>query len=1098
MKCLRCESENPASNRFCRACGAPLGLICAQCGSHNDRASKYCGSCGRALAEPAAAARPVQAVEAREPPAAGERRPATILFADLSGYTAMTERLDPEEVNEVLAFVKQAADRVVERHGGTINQFVGDEVMAVFGIPNAEEDDPVRAIKAARNLHAEMREKTGEWQARTGVQLAVHSGISTGLIFAQYRNDREGLYQLTGDAVVTAARLRSLASPDEVLVSPSTQRLVRPYFAMEARPAVSIKGKAAPLVPYRVVAESRIQSRFEAARERGFRAYIGRTAELDTLRSALSRALAGEGQFVTIEGDPGIGKSRLLYEFLSGLDREQFTVPQGRCQSHGGDIPYFPFLDGLRRGLYLSEHDSHADALRKAVANVTRIDASLERFLPFYLHLLAIPSDYALPADLKGEALRQAMEEALVSITMAVTKTQPVVFVMEDWHWSDAASQSALRRLLRSVVPYRILVIVSYRSGYGFDFGETGKRTAIRLEPMNTAEADDLIRGVTGATVLPEGLGALICRNADGNPLFVEETCYSLLESGAISVSKGRLELNQSLDRLLLPDTVQAVIRARLDRLDEGAKDLVARAAVIGRVFDRRILGRICGGRIRIEESLDSLQDQEIVNQTKIVPTPEYSFRHVLTREVAYDALPQQQRRQLHEEAGLAIEELYPERLAENAPILSYHYACSARADKAVRFALLAGERAANLYANTEASAYFRDALALAKALPDSADARRWQIDAILGLVATDTAPRAGERDLEHLEQAYRYSEELNDRRRMTQVLYWLGRNFYVRAQLQRAIGYTQRSLEIADEVGEASLAAPPVHLMGRVYWQLSDYAKSAQMMERSVEQMRQLGNRNEESTAAGFVSALFGYMGEFGKALAYSERSIALAQNLKNPFAEAAGYHYRGIIRDQQGLWDSAIADYTNARRIAGAANDAFRLYMAKYMEGRSRYMGGDPERGRRLLEESIALAGELGTTFLLGQVKVFLAACRMSAGDVEQLGALCAEGIDLARKTGDRFTEALALRTLAEGVLWGAARDTAEALRTVKDAIGIQEGVGARPELARSYVSLACIYRAGGNEPDAKASLDQAMRRFRDLGMTWDRDRAMQIFAA
>ena len=223
MRCARCESENPESNRFCRACGAPL---------------------------------------APERPAAGERRQATILFADLSGYTAMTERLDPEEVNEVLAFVKQAASRVVERHGGTINQFVGDEVMAVFGIPNAGEDDPVRAIKAARDLHAEIREKTGGWLARTGAHLAVHSGICTGLIFAQYRNDREGLYQITGDPVVTAARLRSLASPDEVLVSPSTQRLVKPYFEMESRPAVSIKGKTAPLVPYRVVAESRIQSRF--------------------------------------------------------------------------------------------------------------------------------------------------------------------------------------------------------------------------------------------------------------------------------------------------------------------------------------------------------------------------------------------------------------------------------------------------------------------------------------------------------------------------------------------------------------------------------------------------------------------------------------------------------------------------------------------------------------------------------------------------------------------------------------------------------------------------------------------------------------------
>jgi len=1095
MKCAKCQSENAAGSKFCSTCGAPLTIRCPKCNNVSSAEAKYCFTCGHFLAEPGGDEPPAQADITQA--AAGERRQATVMFSDVSGYTALTERLDPEEVDDVLIGVKKAAARIIKKYGGAVNQFIGDEVVALFGIPNAAEDDPTRAIKAALELHAEIREKTGDLLARTGEQLAMHTGINTGLIIAQYSNDREGLYRLTGDTVNTAARLRSLAATDEILIGPNTQRLAKFYFKMVPCPAVQVKGKAAPLIPYRVVAESRISSRFEAARERGFGSYVGRTRERDTLQSCLARALGGQGQFVTVEGEPGIGKSRLLYEFLSGLDREQITLPQGRCQSYGSEIPYFPLLDGLRRGLHLSEHDSHTDTLQKAVRNIKQIDPSLQKFLPHLLHLLSIPSDYVLPADLKGEALRRTMEEAIAAIITLTSKTQPVVLVIEDWHWSDPASQSALRYLFRLVPSYRLMVVVTYRSGYSFDFGQIGDRTTIRLTPLDEAEAEDLIKSVTGALAVPAGLAALICRSADGNPLFVEEACYSLLESGAVSVGERDLVLNQPLDQLLLPDTVQAVIRARLDRLDDGAKEVVGPASVIGRVFNQRILARIYRGRPLLEESVEVLQAQEIIQQTKILPEPEYSFRHVLTREVAYDTLLHQQRKQLHEAVGLAIEELYPERLGENAPILAYHYARSPRADKAVQYALLAGESAARLFANAEAATYFEDALTIAKSVPTSPEARRWQIDAILGQVAVGTATRDIERDRKNLKQACTLAEELNDRRRLAQVLYWLGRTDYVLAELEHAIEHARRSLEIADELGDAALAAPPVNLMGRAYWQLSDFVKSAQMMERSVEQMRLLGNKSEESTAAGFVSALFGYMGDSEKGLSYSDRSIRLAQELKNPYAEAAAFHYRGIIRDQQGQWDSAITDYTTAQKIAAKAGDMFRVYIVKFMEGRAYHMAGDYARGRKLIEESISLATQIKTTFLLGQAKSFLAACCLAEGRVEEARSLCTDAISLAEKAGDKFTETLALRTLAEGLCQpGPLADRDKARRNIFAAIKIQEGIGAKPELVRSYVSLACILKAEGNIQEAASCLEKATRLFGELGMSWDIARATRVF--
>jgi class 3 adenylate cyclase/tetratricopeptide (TPR) repeat protein len=1095
MKCPKCQSENSTGSKFCSACGSSLSILCPSCNHVVDVESRFCSLCGHPLAGKVVPQHSTKPATIQSLPSG--RRHATVMFSDISGYTALTERLDPEDVHRLLKDIKQVAARIVEKYRGVINRFAGDEVMALFGIPNAAEDDAVRAIKAALELHSKVRENIDDPLAGNGERLIFHTGINTGLMIAEYTADREGLYRVTGDAVNTAARLCSLAEVDEILIGPNTQRLVKFYFKMVPCPPVRVKGKAAPIVPYHVAAESGISSRFEAARERGFSSYVGRKQEQETLQSCLKQAIGGKGQLVTIEGEPGIGKSRLLYEFLSGLDRKQITTPQGRCEPYGSEIPYFPLLDGLRRGLHLNENDSHEKTLQKAVENIKRIAPSLERYLPHLLHLLSIPSSYALPADLTGEPLRRALEEAIAAIITLTTNVQPMVLVIEDWHWSDPASQSALRYLLHLVPSYRLMVIVTYRSGYDFDFGKMGDCTRIRLKPMDPAEAEELVAAVCGAAKLPEGLGALICRGADGNPLFIEETCYSLFESGAVSVNNRFLVLHQSLDRLLLPDTVQAVIRARLDRLDKGAKEVIGPASVIGRVFDERVLASIYTGQAALEEALEVLQAQEIIQQTRILPAPEYGFKHVLTREVAYDTLLHGQRKQLHEAVGLAIERFYPTRLEESASILFHHYSRSPRSDKAVQYALLAGERAARLFANAEAATYFQDALTIAKSLPASIDSQRWQIDAILGHVAAGTAPGDIERDRKNLEQACALAEELGDRRRLTQALYWLGRTHYILADLHGAIKHAQRSLDIADELGDAGLSAPPINLMGRAYWQLADFTRSAQMMERSVEQMRLVSNRSEEATAAGFLSALLGYMGEFEKALSYSDISIKLAQEIKNPYAEAAGFHYRGIIRDQQGQWDLAIKEYAEAQRIAEKAGDMFRVYIVKFMEGRAYHMAGDLAQGAKLIEDSIALASKLGTQFLLGQAKTVLAACWLEDGRVDEARSLCIEAVNLAEKAGDRFTQSMARRTLADTLCRsGRSGHLNEASCTALDAIKTQEEIGAKPELGRSYVTLARTLKMEGNDQEATRFLERAMQLFTDLDMRWDTDRMSQAF--
>ncbi len=365
----------------------------------------------------------------------------------------------------------------------------------------------------------------------------------------------------------------------------------------------------------------------------------------------------------------------------------------------------------------------------------------------------------------------------------------------------------------------------------------------------------------------------------------------------------------------------------------------------------------------------------------------------------------------------------------------------STRHDKALVYTSLAGDQAARLYAPAEASTYYGQALAIARALPPSPEAQCARIDASIKLATVDVSGQDMGSDQENLEQALTLAEALQDTPRTAQVHYWLGRIHYVRGNPPDAIAHARQSLALADGLDEDALSAPPVNLMGRVYWQRSDYAKSSQMMVRSTEQMRQLGNTIEEATAAGFAGRVFGLMGEFEQALAYAERGFRLAQKTQSPFAQAAAYHYRGIVYAQRGVWEQAISDYRAAREVAQQAGDLFRVYTVNFWEGRAQTTSGNADQGRILLEEGLAFATRIGTKFDLPHGKANLAACLLAQGEVETVPALCRGAIDLAVETGDQFFKALSYRTLAEAGFALAPADRQPVEEAIREAIRLQQ---------------------------------------------------------
>lgn len=1085
LVCPRCQQVNEAGSKFCNQCGTALNTVCPQCGSDVQPGSRFCSECGTCLA-PAD-----DAASDRDKASDGERRFATVLYADLSNFTQISEQLDPEEVDHYITRIKQEMTEEIEYYDGTVNRYIGDELMALFGIPSAHEDDPILAVRAALGLHQRIRNLSAEldFESRMKFPLTLHSGVESGLIVAIYRGGLHSKYDVTGDVLNVAARLRELAAADEIMIGPHTQASVKAYFETRPREATRIKGKSEPMTVHEVIREKGILSRFDAAEERGFTEFTGRTDDLALLKDTLEQAAAGRSQFVTVEGEAGAGKTRLIYEFRRHARRRDCAIIEGRCQSYSQTTPYFPFIDALRFGLRLRDLDDPGKILDAALTNIRGIDPYLEKHIPAYLHLLSLKSEYALPESLHGKGLREALEQALVDMIIANARKQPVILIFEDWHWSDEASVSALKYLLSTIDIHPVMVVLSYRIEFDLEWEPRGNHRHLDLSPLGAGNTEDIVRSVLKAHELPQDLVKLIHERTGGNPLFIEEACYSLTGTGAVAVEEGRAVLTRDLSELPLPDSVQAIIASRMDRMDKTTREVVRLASAIGRQFSQRILAELYTNREPLDRALSKLKRQELIRQTRLEPEAEYIFKHVLMREVAYETLLHKMRLHLHTLIGDVLERLYPDRIDEHAALLAHHYTRGDNKTKAVKYALLAGDKAVALYANNEALPYFEDALRAAREMGDGTDGKRAYIEAVLRMAPVESNKKDRQQEQQNLFRALELAGDLDDRQSCSRILYWLGRVHYAQGQLRRAIEYAEQGLGVADELGDEALAAPCVNLIGRGYWQLSDFGTSARYTERSIAQLRKVGNKVEEATACGFAGALLCYMGDFDRAREYAEQGVVLARELENPFVEAANFHYRGIIHDQLGAWDAAIDDYATAAGIAERSGDVFRKYLIEFMQGRALTFRGDTDEARQLLEQSVQSARDLKTQFIFGQALAALAVCCLATGDAVRGRELSEEGVQAAIATGDRFSEALARRTYAECLAALGEEDTA-AEEEYRRAVAIQEEIGVRPELARTYASFARFLDVRRHDGEAAKCRGEAESLFATLGMRWDLD--------
>ena len=691
---------------------------CIKCGKSHPDDANYCGGCGHkfldaAMALASGTKTEIKADAVSSPLAAlrhvilkpnlqnlsdeGERRQVTVLRSDLSGYSTLFEVLDPELVQELLEPIKEIAIEVIAARRGLVTQFRGDEIIALFGAV-VSENDARDAVQAALDLHDRVKEISRRAVAKFGKELTMHTGISTGLVVIQPSSNRDGLLAISGDSVNMAARLAGIAAPNEVLIGPSTVRLIEPFFNLERLDPVHVKGKGNPITPYRVLSAYSERSPFEGRLLRGAASFVGRSLELAHLGQCLERARAGHGQIVAISAQAGLGKSRLVHEFLRGVSRDEFTVLAGRCTPVGVNTPYSPWIDLAGQLLQFNPGASTEERVAKIFDTCKQLD--LHRHAPALCHLL-VPSntEHTLPAIARGPARGQILWQALVALIRRSANESPLVIELEDWHWADEASNQFLRHHLGHISSLPVLVLVTFRASLQMSWPIHEHLTTLSLAPLERDAIAAMVGSMFGLPLAPEWFAAVLHERTGGNPLFVEEVVRSLKDEGQIGLQNGELSLAQPMPTLGIPDTVQSAILARLDRLEPAWRDILRRAAVIGREFSLSVLSRLVDSDTDLEGIISELEELGFIKPVLDEPHSVFAFKHAIIQNVAYETLLLKQRKELHGLVAQAIEDLSGGQPEDYCEPLAFHYSRDHDLDRAVRYLELAGDRAARSFA---------------------------------------------------------------------------------------------------------------------------------------------------------------------------------------------------------------------------------------------------------------------------------------------------------------------------------------------------------------------------------------------------------------
>jgi class 3 adenylate cyclase/tetratricopeptide (TPR) repeat protein len=1110
MKCPKCQVENREGARFCIDCGNKLVLDCPECGKTFTAGTKFCDECGHDLKTPkeyppVVDSEPIPPLDdkaPRTPPTEfdGERKHITALFSDMAGYTDMSERLDPEEVKEITTRIFSEISRIVDKYNGFIEKFIGDAVMAIFGIPLAHEDDPVRAIRAAKEIHDVVRAISPELEPRIGKPLFMHTGINTGLVVTGEVDLEKGTHGLAGDTINVAARLSSLAKAGEIVVGPDTFRHAEGHFGFEALEPTTLKGKSEPIQAYKVV--SRTEQPGTTRRHHGLRAdLIGREVELAQLEESAERLRQGKGSIISICGDTGVGKSRLLEEFKATLDLKETRWLYGQAYAYSQNMPYFPLTDLLNRAFQIKEDDPRETVRTKVESGTESLVGERRDIIPYVGSLFSLT--YPEVEKVSPEFWKSRLQEAIQVILAKLAQGAPTVICLEDLHWGDPSFIN-LFRLILSEFRYPVLFLCSYMptfslftsyevSGVGLEFEE------ITLHDLSPSEVQVMVESLLKTKDIPKDLRRFLLENVGGNPFYLEEVTQALIESGVLARDDGAWRVSRPISHSDMPSTIQGIISARLDRLEKEAKRVLQEASVIGRAFLYEILKKCTNLQEQFDAHLTRLERMDLIHARTLQPYLEYIFKSALTQEVVYNGLLKKERQVIHERIALVMEQLFRDRIPEFYETLAYHFKQGHSTLKAVHYLMKAGEKSLGRYSVEESHQYFKEAFDLLNEKPDrTKDEDGLLIDLLIkwSLVYYYLGDFRGLVGLLHAHKDLADSED--DIARLGMFYAWFGFSLYPLERYEESYEYLLKALHLGEKTGDQKLTG---YACSWLSWTCTDmglideairFGEKAQEIARIIPSDQYLFFKS--LGGIGYASSC---RGDRKRAVESGSAILQYGQTHSNLRSMVLGQWVLGFNSFCDGDLPAAIAYNEKAIQIS---EDPFYSQFPRLMLGMGYALNGQIDEAEAHLREVVSFGKRfgcenLGTPAHCGLGLVLMAGGRMAEGlkMAEEATQRCLEN---HRKTfyatsqcvlGEVYLQIVqkrapvSLATMAKNIGF-ILKNVPSAVKKAEEhfhaAIEVAGGIGAKGIQGQAYLGLGGLYEAKGRPDQARDCFTAAVQ--------------------
>jgi class 3 adenylate cyclase/DNA-binding winged helix-turn-helix (wHTH) protein/tetratricopeptide (TPR) repeat protein len=1108
--CHVCRHFNRAQATFCVRCGVQLVQSCVHCGQVVYLPAEFCSACGQTLGKPvqANASAPSPGGAPQLPGSGvltGERKVVTILCGGLQTTPGIHTGAELDLLHRQMRTLYTLARREVSRYEGTMQHVAGDRFLAVFGAPVAQEDHAQRAVLAALGLQQQLVASPSDASPPPGEVLALRLGLHTGEVAVGGfdAEDQAMAVAVVGDTTLLATGLQEVAAPGTILCSAATARMVQRVVHVEASQQLSLAGQ--PVDVYTILRRAPGQAPGVPSPSRSVRQFVGRRQELATLRLLLEQVVSGRGHVVGIVGEPGIGKSRLLDEFRRRMAGRSVPYLEGRCLSYRRETPYHPVLDVLRHACGLSELDGAEAIETRVTQHLQALGMAAEESASYLLHLMGVPAGTECLSALEPQELKTRIYTTVRQLCVQASQRQPLVIAFEDLHWIDTASEELLTSLVEHIAGVPILLLATYRPGYRPPWLEKSYATQLAMQPLTLRDSRRLLQEVFSTALVPDTLVQQLLGQADGNPFFLEELAWTVLEHGVSNPS------------LVMPNTIQAVLMARIDRLSPAEKHLLQVAAVIGKDVPFPLLQAVADLPTEaLHWGLERLQSAEFLYETRLVPTLTYTIKHALIQEVANQSLLHSARQPYHQRIAQALAEQFPEMVAPHPELLAHHYTEAGLEEEAIPYWQQAGQRAVERSANIEAISHFTKGLDLLKALPETPERLQHELTLQLAIAAPLMMLKGGTAlEVEHAyTRAYALAQQLGETPQQFSILLGLWVFYFSRGRLQTARELAEQCLMLAQRMQDASLLQDAHLALGSVLLHLGEHVAARTALEQGValydpQQDHTLVFSRWTSPGVVCLSRLAWTLWMLGypeQAVARSREALALAQDASHDYTMAYALHFAGLLhqcrREVQLVQERADVELeiSNAHGFFDWAEGGMML------RGWALAYQGAVERGMVQLQQGIDSwlnrAAELGKTQILARLAEVHALAKQTAEALRVLD----EALATVQRNGEHHYEAELYRLKGAVLLQsegqrsgpaGCRPSLSEVEACFRHALDIAHQQQTKSLELRAAMSLARLWQTQGHRVEAYQLLIECYNWFTEGFDTVDLQEAKALLA-